>query len=277
MEQSAAASIDQVISLITEYGLEVIGALVILFLGWVGSKWVHSVVSKALSRSEKIDPMLRGFFGSLAKYLVLIFTGLMVLSQFGVQTASLIAVLGAAGLAIGLALQGTLSNIAAGVMILIFRPFKIGDYVEVAGHAGTVKTVSLFVTEMSSPDNVQIIVPNGQVWGSSVKNYSFHETRRVDLALGIGYEDDIGKAIAAIDQTVNSDGRVLKEPAAMVAVSELADSSVNFTVRVWCAAGDYWPLKFDLMRALKEKMDSENISIPYPQQTVHMIQLSANS
>jgi small conductance mechanosensitive channel len=277
MEQSVAATAGQVISLLTEYGLNVIGALVILIFGWVVSKWLYAMVLKAFSRSEKIDPMLQGFFGSLAKYLVLIFTGLMVLSQFGVQTASLIAVLGVAGLAIGLALQGTLSNMAAGVMILMFRPFKVGDYVELAGHAGTIKTVSLFVTEMSSPDNVQIIVPNSQVWGSSVKNYSFHETRRVDIALGISYEDDIDKAVSAIDQTINSDGRVLKEPATMVAVSELADSSVNFTIRVWCETGDYWPLKFDLTRALKEKMDSEEISIPYPQQTVHMVQLPASS
>jgi small conductance mechanosensitive channel len=218
--------------------------------------------------------MLTGFFASLAKYLVLIFTGLMVLSQFGVQTASLIAVLGAAGLAIGLALQGTLSNVAAGVMILIFRPFKIGDYVEVAGQAGTVKAVTLFISELSTPDNVQIIVPNSQVWGSSVVNYSFHDTRRVDLALGISYEDNIEMAVAAINQTIGADDRVLKDPEPMVAVSELADSSVNFVIRVWCDAADYWALKFDMTRALKEKMDSEGISIPYPQQTVHMIQKS---
>jgi small conductance mechanosensitive channel len=163
MEQSATNAADQVVSLITEYGLDIIGALVIFFIGWIAAKWAYSVVSKALSKSEKIDQMLRGFFASLAKYLVLIFTVLMVLSQFGVQTASLIAVLGAAGLAIGLALQGTLSNVAAGVMILIFRPFKIGDYVEVAGHAGTIKAVTLFITELSTSDNVQIIVPNSQI------------------------------------------------------------------------------------------------------------------
>jgi small conductance mechanosensitive channel len=277
MEQSATNAADQVVSLITEYGLDIIGALVILFVGWIAAKWAYSIVSKALSKTEKIDQMLRGFFASLAKYLVLIFTVLMVLSQFGVQTASLIAVLGAAGLAIGLALQGTLSNVAAGVMILIFRPFKIGDYVEVAGHAGTIKAVTLFITELSTPDNVQIIVPNGQIWGSAVKNYSFHDTRRVDLGLGISYEDDIDKAVTAIDATINADDRVLKDPATMVAVSELADSSVNFTIRVWCNAGDYWPLKFDLTRSLKEKMDAESISIPYPQQTVHMIQQSGGA
>ncbi len=274
MEQSVNDTVDQVMAAITNYGMDIIGAIAILIVGWMASKWVHRAVTKALGRSEKVDAMLGSFFASLAKYLVLIFTGLMVLSQFGVQTASLIAVLGAAGLAIGLALQGTLSNVAAGVMILIFRPFKIGDYVEAGGQAGTIQAVTLFITEMVTPDNVQIIVPNSQIFGSSVVNYSFHDTRRVDLALGISYEDNIEMAVEAINQTIGADARVLKDPEPMVAVSELADSSVNFVIRVWCEASDYWALKFDMTRALKEKMDSEGISIPYPQQTVHMIQKS---
>ena len=274
MEQSVNETADQVIATVTEYGLDIVGAVAILIVGWIASKWVHRAVTKALGKSEKVDAMLGSFFASLAKYLVLIFTGLMVLSQFGVQTASLIAVLGAAGLAIGLALQGTLSNVAAGVMILIFRPFKIGDYVEAGGQAGTIQAVTLFITEMVTPDNVQIIVPNSQIFGSSVVNYSFHDTRRVDLALGISYEDNIEMAVEAINQTIAADARVLKDPEPMVAVSELADSSVNFVIRAWCNASDYWPLKFAMTRALKEKMDSEGISIPYPQQTVHMIQQS---
>jgi small conductance mechanosensitive channel len=272
MEQSVRDTADQVVAIITEYGLDVVGAIAILIVGWLAARWVHHAVAKALGRSQKVDDMLSGFFASLAKYLVLIFTGVMVLSQFGVQTASLIAVLGAAGLAIGLALQGTLSNVAAGVMILIFRPFKIGDYVETGGKAGTVKAVTLFITELATLDNVQIILPNGQVWGSSVVNYSFHDTRRVDLALGISYQDNIGMAIEAINQTIAADQRVLKDPEPMVAVSDLAESSVKFVIRIWCQAADYWPLKFDMTRALKEKMDSEGISIPYPQRTVHMIQ-----
>jgi small conductance mechanosensitive channel len=157
-------------------------------------------------------------------------------------------------------------------MILIFRPFKIGDYVEAGGQAGTVKSVSLFITEMATPDNVQIIVPNSQIWGSAVVNYSFHDTRRVDLALGISYEDNISTAVEAINQAIAADERVLTDPEPMVAVSALADSSVNFVIRIWCKAGDYWPLKFGMTRALKEKMDGEGISIPYPQRTVHMIQ-----
>jgi len=274
MEQSVSDTADEVMAAVTNYGMDIIGAIAILIVGWMASKWVHRAVTKALGRSEKVDAMLGSFFASLAKYLVLIFTGLMVLSQFGVQTASLIAVLGAAGLAIGLALQGTLSNVAAGVMILIFRPFKIGDYVEAGGQAGTIQAVTLFITEMVTPQNVQIIVPNSQIWGSSVVNYSFHDTRRLDLALGISYEDNIEMAVQAINQTIGADARVLKDPEPLVAVSELADSSVNFVIRVWCEASDYWALKFDMTRALKEKMDSEGISIPYPQQTVHMIQKS---
>jgi small conductance mechanosensitive channel len=274
MDQTVSDTADQVLATVTEYGIDIVGAIAILIIGWIASKWVQRAVRKALNRSDKVDAMLTSFFASLAKYLVLIFTGLMVLSQFGVQTASLIAVLGAAGLAIGLALQGTLSNVAAGVMILIFRPFKIGDYVEAGGQAGTIKAVTLFITELSTPDNVQIIVPNSQIWGSAVVNYSFHDTRRVDLALGISYEDNIEMAVEAINQTIGADARVLKDPEPMVAVSELADSSVNFVIRIWCDAADYWALKFDMTRALKEKMDSEGISIPYPQQTVHMIQQS---
>jgi len=272
MEQTVTDAADQVVAIVVEYGLDVIGAVAILIVGWLASNWAYRMVRKALSRSTKVDAMLAGFFASLAKYLVLIFTGVMVLSQFGVQTASLIAVLGAAGLAIGLALQGTLSNVAAGVMILIFRPFKIGDYVETGGKAGTVKAVTLFITELATPDNVQIILPNAQVWGSSVVNYSFHDTRRVDLALGIGYGDDIGAAVEAAKTAIAADARVLKDPEAMVAVSDLGDSSVNLVIRVWCQAADYWDLKFDLTRALKETMDGEGISIPYPQRTVHMIQ-----
>ena len=194
-----------------------------------------------------------------------------VLSQFGVETTSFIAVLGAAGLAVGLALQGTLSNVAAGVMLLLFRPFKIGDYIEGGGLAGTVKSISLFVTELATPDNVQIIAPNSQLWGSAIKNYSFHPTRRVEILIGIAYEDDIDKALAAIVDEVKKDSRVLADPAPMAAVTGLGDSSVNFTVRVWCNAADFWALKFDLTKKLKNRMDAENITIPYPQRTVHTV------
>lgn len=275
MDQSAEEIWQQVVTLLTTYGLDVVGALTILIAGWIGAGWVQRWITRALARVPKIDETLRPFFASLARYLVLIFTGFAVLSQFGIQTASLLAVFGAAGLAIGLALQGTLSNVAAGVMLLIFRPFKTGDYVEAGGHAGTIKAITLFVTEMATPDNVQITVPNAQVWGSSVMNFSHNATRRVDIAVGIGYGADIDAAIAAILDQASGDSRVHADPEPMAAVVDLGDNSVNLTVRVWCDGGDYWPLKFDLTKAVKERLDKEGISIPYPQRDVHLIQGAA--
>lgn len=270
MEQSAEEVWGLIVGLVTTYGLSVVGAIVILVVGFVIAGWVRGSVKSALSRVQKVDETLRGFFSSLAYYAVVVFTIVAVLAQFGVQTTSFIAVIGAAGLAIGLALQGTLSNVAAGVMLLLFRPFKIGDYIEGGGLAGTVKGITLFVTELATPDNVQIIAPNSQLWGSAIKNYSFHPTRRVDIVIGIAYEDEIDKALAAIVDECRKDSRVQGDPAPMAAVTDLGDSSVNFTVRVWCNAADYWGLKFDLTKNLKNRMDAENISIPYPQRTVHM-------
>ena len=260
-----------VVALVTSYGLSVIGAIVILIVGFIIAGWVRASVNKTLSRFQRVDETLRSFFSSLAYYGVVIFTIIAVLSQFGVETTSFIAVLGAAGLAIGLALQGTLSNVAAGVMLLLFWPFKVGDYIEGGGLAGTVKGITLFVTELATPDNVQVIAPNSQLWGSAIKNYSFHPTRRVDIAIGIAYEDQIEKALEAIVDESKKDSRVMADPAPMAAVTDLGDSSVNFTVRVWCNAADYWPLKFDLTKNLKNRMDAEGISIPYPQRTVHTV------
>jgi len=270
-EQSIEELWTMVVALVTSYGLSVIGAIVILIVGFVIAGWVRGSVEKGLSKFRKVDETLRSFFSSLAYYAVIIFTIIAVLSQFGVETTSFIAVLGAAGLAIGLALQGTLSNLAAGVMLLVFRPFSIGHYVDIAGTAGTVKSLDLFTTELATPDNIQIIVPNGAVWGATIRNYSFHPTRRVDIVLGIAYEDEIDKALAAIVEEAKKDSRVLGDPEPMAAVTDLGDSSVNFTVRVWCSAADYWPLKFDLTKNLKNRMDAEGITIPYPQRTVHMV------
>ncbi|WP_119167222.1 mechanosensitive ion channel family protein [Algihabitans albus] len=256
---------------VTTYGLNVIGAIVILLIGLIIAGWVARIVENALARTQRVDETLRGFFSSFAKYFIIVFTVLAVLAQFGVQTASLIAIFGAAGLAIGLALQGTLSNLAAGVMLLLFRPFKTGDFIEAAGLSGTVKSITLFVTELATPDNVQIVVPNGQLWGASIHNYSFHDTRRVDLTLGIGYEANIADAKTAILDEVSKDARAHTEPAPMVAVLGLGDSSVDLVVRIWCKAGDYWALKFDLTEALKNRLDREGISIPYPQRAVHIV------
>ncbi|HSH43982.1 MAG TPA: mechanosensitive ion channel domain-containing protein [Arenicellales bacterium] len=265
-----AESGQYIINLITTWGLRVIGALAILIIGWAVAKWAERMTRGALSRSSRVDSTLTGFVSSLAKYLVLVFTIIAVLNQFGVQTASLIAVVGAAGLAIGLAMQGTLSNIAAGVMLLIFRPFRVGDYVEVSGQSGTVDTINLFVTELCTPDNKQIIVPNSNIWGQAVVNYSYHPRRRLDLEIGISYESDIDEATRAIQEILDADERALKEPEPLIAVGNLGASSVDLTVRVWVKAEDYWGLKFDLTKRLKQTFDERGIGIPYPQMDLHL-------
>ena len=267
----AAEIAGSVMQLLTTYGLNVVGGIIILILGWIAAGWARRAVERGLGKIGRIDVTLQKFFASGTRYLILVLTVLAVLSEFGVQTASLITVFGAASLAIGLALQGTLGNLAAGVMLLLFRPFRVDDYVEAGGHAGTVKSVDLFVTELATPDNVQILVPNGQIWGGSVVNYSHHETRRVDLVIGIDYADDIDTAFATVADVVAADPRIHEDPAPLVVVGELADSSVNVVVRVRCAAGDYWPLKFDLMKAIKEALDKAGISIPFPQRAVHVV------
>ncbi|MCP4329117.1 MAG: mechanosensitive ion channel [Alphaproteobacteria bacterium] len=262
---------DTVMTLLVTYGISIVAAIAILIVGlWISGR-VRNLVKRSLERTGKIDPMLSGFLGALAKYLVLTVTVLAVIAQFGIEITSLLVIFGSAGLAVGLALQGTLSNVAAGVMLLIFRPFKSGDYVEVGGHAGTVQTVSLFVTELSTPDNIQIIIPNTQVWGSAVMNYSFHATRRCDLAIGISYADDIEKAKTTIEAVIKGDARAKSDPEPMIAVVNLGDSSVDLTVRVWCDNGDYWGLKFDLTQAIKEALDANGISIPFPTRTVYNV------
>ncbi len=275
MENEINVIVAQVMELSTTYGLSVIGAIVILFVGWLGAGWAARLTDKLLGKFERFDRTLKRFFVSIVRYLILIVTGIAVLSEFGVQTASLITVIGAASLAIGLALQGTLSSVAAGIMLLFFRPFKIDDYVEVAGESGTVRAITLFVTELATGDNIHIVVPNAQVWGAVVKNYSHHPTRRFELSIGIAYEDDIDQALAAIEDLIASDERALAEPAPLVAVAELADSSVNLIVRVWATSDDLWTLRRDMTKAIKQRFDADGISIPYPQRVVHMVEAPA--
>ncbi len=263
---------ETMIELITSYGLDVIGALFILIAGWIAARWVEHMVRQALSKTGRIDVTLHPFFGDLSRWSVMIFTGFAVLSQFGIQTASVLTVFGAGALAIGLALQGTLSNVAAGVMLLIFRPFKIDDFVETAGHAGTVRAINLFMTELATPDNVQILIPNAQVWGQAVTNYSVNQTRRAEIVMGIAYDDDIGKAIASCEAVIGADHRILKDPKSSVIVVELADSSVNLLVHFWSQSSDYWQLRSDMTRALKERFDADGLSIPFPQRDVHLHQ-----
>lgn len=258
-------------TLAVTYGISVIGALIILLVGfWLAGR-ARAMVERLLARVDGIDPMLGRFLGGVARYVVIIVTLLAVLSEFGVQTASLLAVLGTAGLAIGLALQGTLSNVAAGVMLLFLRPFKTGDFIEAGGVSGTVSGISLFTTELTTPDNVQIFVPNGDVWSSAIRNFSSKSTRRVEIECGISYDDDIGKAFDVMRKVVGEDARVLPTPEPVYAVKSLGDSSVNVICRVWVKSGDYWPFSFDKTREIKEGYDAAGLNIPFPSRTVYHI------
>jgi len=262
---------EQIVSFVTMYGINIIGAIAILVLGRIAAGIGRSVVGRLLEKA-KTDPAIISFVRSLIYILILVFAVLAALAKFGIQTASFVAILGAAGFAVGFALQGSLGNFAAGVLILALRPFKIGDYIMGAGEAGTVKEISLFTTVLSTPDNVKIMVPNGKLFGDVIKNVSAYDTRRVDFVIGIGYGSDIQKAYDVLDGLIKQDSRILPEPAPQIAVSELADSSVNFVVRPWVKSPDYWPVKFDMTRKIKEAFDANGIEIPFPQQTVHMIQ-----
>ncbi len=270
----AGALMGTLTELATQWGLQIIGAIIVLFVGRIVAGWARRLTRKALERAE-VDPTLVPFIAKLVYYLLLAFVVIAVLGVFGVQTASLVAVLGAAGLAVGLALQGTLSNFAAGVMLLFFRPFKVGDFIDAGGTTGTVEEIGVFATTMKSPDNIKIVVPNSQVYGQTIKNFNGFDTRRIDLVIGISYDDDISKAIDTIRSVVNADQRVMAEPETMIAVSNLGDSSVDLVVRPWCAGSDYWPLRFDLTRKIKEDLETAGCSIPYPQTDVHLHQKGA--
>lgn len=230
--------------------------------------WISNFVSRKIrewgKQHAQLDETLFGFAASLVRYTILAFAGVFVLAQFGVQTTSLVAIIGAAGLAIGLALQGTLSNLAAGVMLLGFRPFKVGDFIEAAGQSGTVSEIGLFTVILNTPDNVQITVPNSDIWSSAIKNYSVHDTRRVDMIFGVSYDSDLKKAETILRKLIKDDERVIDNPEPFVKVTNLGDSSVDFTVRIWCESADYWDLKFDYTRGVKEAFDKGNIDIPYP-------------
>ena len=258
-----------IIELVSTWGLKVVGAIAVLIVGRIVAGSLRNGMRKALERS-KTDATLIPFLTSLVYYAVMGFVGIAVLGLFGIPTASFIAVLGAAGLAVGLALQGTLGNFAAGVMLLVFRPFKIGDFVEAAGVAGSVQVIGVFSTTLNTPDNVQIVLPNGAVFGETIKNYAANDTRRNDMVIGVGYSDDLGVAIDTIKRVVAADSRVLEDPETVVAVAELGDSAVNIVCRPWCKKEDYWGLRFDLTRALKEELEKAGCSIPFPQHDVHL-------
>jgi small conductance mechanosensitive channel len=269
MEMDLSKLIAKVYELLTVYGLRVIAALVIFVLG----RWVALGVAKIIKRvliKSKVDETLVSFVRNLCYVALLAFVVIAALNQLGIQTASLIAVLGAAGLAIGLALQGSLGNFAAGVLMVIFKPFKVGDYIEGAGTAGIVEHIEIFTTQLKTPDNKTVIVPNAKLTGDNITNFTVKGTRRVDFVFGIGYGDDIDKARGIIQEIIDQDERVMKEPEPTIVVSELADSSVNLTVRAWTSANDYWSFYFDTIEKVKKQFDAQEVSIPFPQRDVHL-------
>jgi small conductance mechanosensitive channel len=246
----------------------VVAAFAILFAGWIISAWLQRRVSALGRKHAQLDDMLFDFLSAIVRYVVLGFAVLFVLNTFGVQTTSVVAIIGAAGLAIGLALQGTLSNIAAGVMLILFRPIKLGDFVDVGGVTGTVKSINLNFTELADVSNAQVIIPNSAVWGNVITNYSSNDTRRAEWTFGVGYGVNLGQAERIIRETVMADPRSKSDPAPFIQVNNLGGSSVDFLVRVWVDASDYFAYQADMKRAVKEALDSGGIDIPFPTRTI---------
>lgn len=252
------------------YGPKIIAALAIFVIGRFFCKIISNTVKRVLKKS-KVDDLLVSFVGSITYMALLVFVAIAALNQLGIQTTSFVAIIGAAGLAIGLALQGALSNFAAGVLMIVFRPFKSGDYIEGGGVSGTVGQIQIFTTELLTPDNKLVIVPNANMMGSNITNYSANSTRRVDMVIGVGYGDDLSKVKQVLQNIIDAEPRIHKSPETRIAVKELGDSSVNLVVRPWVNTGDYWGVYFDLTETIKIRFDAEGISIPYPQRDVHMI------
>ena len=263
--------VDQAIPLLTTYGLRIVGAIIILVAGWIAARLVAGLTRRAMTRG-KIDESLTGFAESLVRWAILVFAVIAALAKFGVQTTSFIAVLGAAGLAVGLALQGSLSNFAAGVLILLFRPFRVGDVIDSAGSRGKVKEIGILATTLATPDNQMVILPNGSIISDKIINVNAYPTRRIDLVAGISYGDDVARAREVLLEMLSAHPRVLEDPTPVVEVFELADSSVNLVVRPWVKTEDYWPVYFDLSRSIKLELEGHGLSIPFPQRDVHLFQ-----
>jgi len=258
-----------------DLGINLVTALVIFFVG----KWIVGMVVKGMMKAMQkgdLDITLRRFISNLARTLLMLFVIIAAINALGVQTASLIALLGAAGLAVGLALQGSLANFAAGVLIVLFRPYKVGDWIEGGGVSGSVEEVQILTTVLKTGDNKRVIIPNSQIMGTTITNYSANDTRRVDLVVGVSYSDDLDKVRKELQDLVDGDKRILKDPAVTIAVSELADSSVNFVLRPWVNTADYWGVYFDLTEAIKKRFDEVGISIPFPQQDVYLHNVAAD-
>jgi small conductance mechanosensitive channel len=260
----------QVQDLFTVWGLKVIAAIAIFIIG----RWIAKLVRRGVRRmmeKANADPIIIGFVGSIAYIALLAFVVVAALGQLGIQTTSFIAILGAAGLAIGLALQGSLANFAAGFLMIIFRPFKVGDFIEGAGVAGVVQAIQIFTTTLKTGDNKTIIIPNAKLSGDNIINYSAQETRRVDMTVGVAYDADLAKVKEVLNDILSKDERILSDPAPLVAVAELADSSVNLVARVWVNTADYWGVKFDATETIKNRFDAEGIGIPFPQRDIHIV------
>lgn len=267
---------DSIISQLTEfaetnlvpYGYSLLTALVVFFVGkWLAKKvagWARTLLSK------RIDNTVAAFVGNLVHIVLIAFVAIAALDQLGVETTSLVAIVGAAGLAVGLALKDSLGNFAAGVMLVMFRPFKVGDYVETAGVAGSIKEIRIFATIMNTPDNKIITIPNASIMGGNIINYSEMPTRRVDMVVGVGYSSDLAQVKSILVSILEADERVLKDPAPVVAVSELADSSINLLVRPWVNSADYWAVLWDTTETVKKRFDEAGIEIPFPQMDVHL-------
>lgn len=273
-QKTVEAVINTMVDVGTEYGMSVIGAVVILILGWWVAGWAKRAVTKALDKVKSIDNTLTPFLSSMVRYTILAFVLVAVLNQFGVQTTSIIAVLGAAGLAIGLALQGTLQNVAAGVMLLILRPFKAGDFIDAGGQSGTVVEISLFTTELKTPDGIFKSLPNSSIFGAAITNFSRNPTRRIDFVASISYDDDLPKAMELLKGMLDADTRILEDPAPEVMTWAMAASSVDINMRAWVNVGDYWPTLFDLRKTVKLGLEDAGFTIPFPQQDVYMHQVT---
>lgn len=261
--------IDTITFFITNYSLKIVGAILILIIG----KWLSRYLSKLLGKileKNKVEKTLTSFLGNITYYSLLLMVLIAAAGQLGINTTSFLTIVGAAGLAVGLALKDSLSNFASGVMLILFRPFKVGDYVTAGGQSGTVESIDIFNTVLKTPDNQIVIVPNSSITADVITNVNAKPTRRIDLVVGIGYDDNIGEAKRVLGDLIKADSRILSDPAPTIAVSELADSSVNFVVRPWVKTGDYWTVRFDLTEKIKLTFDEKSISFPYPQQDVHM-------
>ena len=271
MDKQTQEIIEGVVAITIEYGVDIVGAIVLLIIGWTVAGWARRGVRHALERVPRMDETLKPFLAKLVWYVIMAFVLVAVLSQFGVQTTSVIAILGAAGLAIGLALQGTLANVASGVMLLFLRPFNIGDYVDAGGIAGTVVEIGLFNTEIKTRNGLCLIVPNKIIWESPITNFSRNPTRRFDITVGISYGDDVNGATDLLMGLLTGDERILDDPEPLAVVEELGDSAVIINLRAWTRAEDFWAAVWDLKKAIKVELEVAGYSIPFPQRDIHIV------